>query len=108
MRVCEFVREHGEQETFGGGEYTYLDLSDRKLWTMMAVLESTIILNAKFHSFEDQALLAEEQTGRNRKDLGLRDPGHSPGGAEARRPRARPLRAEPELFDYGNPGRVKA
>ncbi len=85
LRVCEHVREQGEQEVFGRSEYTYYRAAGRKLWTMMDVLESTIILNCKFDDPEEQARLAEEQTGKAREELGLEIARPPAGDGETRR-----------------------
>lgn len=103
LRVCQHLREHGEQEMFGRAQYTYFNTRDRKLWTMGAVLETTIILDAKFHDPEDMARLAEEQTGRSRDDLGLvlYEPAGSVGEKSSKKKAKEAKAAEQALF--GNP-----
>jgi hypothetical protein len=99
LRVVMHLREHGEEEVFGRATYTYLDTRDRKLWTMGAVLETTIILNAKLHNPEDMAHLAEEQTGKSREELGLvlYEPEGSGGERPGKKREVEP--AEQALFD---------
>ena len=70
------IREHGEQEEWGGATYTYFVIDGMKYWTMGADLMSTVILN--------------------RKPWG-QDPGDRKNGAEA--PAAVPLTRS--LFDGG-------
>jgi hypothetical protein len=41
------IREHGEQEEWGGDTYTYFVIEGMKYWTMGADLMSTVILNRK-------------------------------------------------------------
>ena len=47
LRVVLHLREHGRQEVFAGDTYTYYVGAGRKLWTMGADLESTVLINAK-------------------------------------------------------------
>lgn len=59
LRVVLRIREHGRQQTYGGAEYTVLDLGDSFYWSMGDPLPTTIILNRKYHDPGRQAYLAE-------------------------------------------------
>src|SRR5215207_10664268 len=41
------TREFGQQERFGGQEYTYYESAGYKYWTMMSPLEWTVLINRK-------------------------------------------------------------
>ena len=47
LRVALWIREHGEQEEWGGDSYWYKRVGGHKYWTMGSVLESTVVLNRK-------------------------------------------------------------
>jgi hypothetical protein len=97
-KVVLHIREHGEQEVFGGREYTYYLAAGRKLWTMGAPLPATVLINCKFDDPEEQACLAEEQTGKSREELGLRIvPEAKPGSRSEGRLDRRA--AQPQLSD---------
>jgi len=76
--VVQHIREHGEQEEWGGDTYTYLRVGDHKYWTMGADLMSTVILN--------------------RKPWG-QDPGDGEKGGERAESEARAKPAETTLFE---------
>jgi hypothetical protein len=80
-KVVLHLREHGEQEVWGGTEYTYYCAAGRKLWTMGDPVPTTVVVNCKFDDPEEQALLAEVQTDRSREELGLEIP-RAAGGRE--------------------------
>lgn len=71
-RIVLHIREHGEQEIFGGREYTYYRAAGRKVWTQQNPLPVTTLINCKFDDPEEQVRLAEEQTGKSREKLGLK------------------------------------
>jgi hypothetical protein len=90
LRVALHIREFGRQQWYRGAEYTVLDVGPHFYWSMGDPIPATVILNRKYRDPEAQARLAEERTGKSRKELGL--------APTERRP-AHEDQAEPELFD---------
>lgn len=92
LRVVLHLRLHGYQQSYGGAPYTVYDAGEFFIWSMGAVTTNTILINRKFHDPEEQALLAERQTGKSREEIGLDVPRREPPAA-------------PDLFSGESEGR---